>query len=166
MPNSGRVRGNRGGLAVASALAGLMLVGCATGNLAPPPTAAQMAGAERNVKAARDVGANNDPKAAPLLRSAEENLSTAKDRAAAGDNLGATLLLARAEADAELGHMLARQARAKAELALTERQLEETRASQPGTPAAAPAAAPGAPLSPPAPAPASSTAPTTPPTTP
>lgn len=166
MPNSGRVRGNRDGLAVASALAGLMLMGCATGNLAPPPTAAQMAGAESNVKAARDVGANNDPKAAPLLRSAEENLSTAKDRAAAGDNLGATLLLARAEADAELGHMLARQSRAKSELALTERQLEETRGSQPSAPA--PAAAPGTPLSPPAtpPPPAAPPSPTTPPTTP
>jgi hypothetical protein len=149
-------RGNekgQGGLVVISALAGLVIAGCATAASYPPPTSAQLAAAESNVKSARDSGAGNDTKAAPLLRAAEEELSTAKDLAASGDNRGATLLLARAEADAELGHMLARRARANSEAALVERQLEETRRSQPRAAASAPGAATATPTPTPTPTP-------------
>jgi hypothetical protein len=138
---SGGNEGKWGGLAAVSALAGLMIAGCATGGMYPPPTSSQLAGAESNVKAARDSGAGNDAKAAPLLRAAEEELSLAKDRTAAGDNRAATLLLARAEADAELGHLLARQARARTEAALIEGQLAETRQNQARAPSNAPASA-------------------------
>lgn len=131
-------------LAVGLGFAGVFSVGCAANvNTYPPPSQAQMAGAEGNVKLAREGGAFNDAKAARLLRAAEEELATAKDRAAAGDNRGATLLLARAEADAELGNMLARQAKARSEATLVEGQLAETRRNQAAPASSAPAAPAG-----------------------
>ena len=130
---TGRV-GRLRALAGALGFAGLITAGCASNiNAYPPPTQSQLAGAESNVKLAREGGAaSSDPKAARLVRGAEEQLATAKDRAAAGDNRGATLLLARAEADAELGHLLARQSKAKGEADLLESQLAETRRVQTG----------------------------------
>jgi hypothetical protein len=109
----------------------------------PPPTAQQLGSAESNVKAARAAGAAGDPAAARHLRLAEEQLSLAKERAATGDNLSAAMLLARADADAEVGHMLARKAKETRAAAMTEQHLAQARGEgRPAVPAAAPAPAP------------------------
>jgi hypothetical protein len=140
-----------GSIFQASALALLVIGGCATARSYPPPTNTQLASAERSVKAARDAGAASDPAAGRHLRDAERALADAKRAAAAGDNRGAVMGLARAEVDAEYGHALHLQARAARQADLTEQQLAETRAAPPPralAPAPAPEAAPAVPARP------------------
>ena len=141
----------------AMSLATIMLAaGCATVSPYPPPSSTQLAAAESSVKSARDNGASADPKAARHLRAAEESLSTAKDRAAAGDNTAATLLLARADAEADLGLVTARASKAKGEASTVEMQLAQTRAAQPGNtgPGSTPSSTPSTPSAPSNPTPA------------
>jgi hypothetical protein len=126
------------GLAAALALG----AGCATRTF-PPPTSAQLGTAESNVKEARELGAAEDPVSARNLRLAERQLALAKERAAENDNLSAAMLLARADADAELAAMLARKAKSVQAAALTERHLAQARGER--TPAVPPAAPPPAP---------------------
>ena len=122
--------------------------GCAISRTYPPPTGAQLADAEGRVKAAREGGAAETAQAARHLRMAEQQLALAKEKAAAADNWSASMLLARADADAEVGQMLSRKHRAVHQAAVTEQQLAETRgeAATPATtaPAIPPAADPAA----------------------
>jgi hypothetical protein len=127
------------GLAAALALG----AGCASTRTFPPPTSAQLGTAESNVKAARELGAAEDPAAARNLRLAEQQLALAKERASENDNLSAAMLLARADADAEMAAMLARKSKSVQAAALTEQHLAEARGE--GTPAAPAATPPVAP---------------------
>jgi hypothetical protein len=60
------------------------------------------------VRAAEEVGANDQPKASLHLQLARDQINEAKRLADDGDAEGANLLLQRAEADAELAIQLAR----------------------------------------------------------
>lgn len=82
-----------------------VLAGCAS---APPPTA-RMASAESSVRAARELGANNVPKAQLHLKLANEEITKAKSLSNDGENERADGMLQRATADAELALALARQ---------------------------------------------------------
>ena len=119
-------------------LAGLSA--CATANAYPPPGAGQFASVEGTVAEARARGADTTLPAEQHLRLAEVQLAQAKQHLAAGDNQGAALLLARADADAELSRALQRQTDATTAAVTTEAELQETRAQTP--PAVAPPAQP------------------------
>ncbi len=131
------------GLAMAAAIWGL---GCATASeLSPPPSAAHVASAEAAVKTARQ--APEEGVVGAHARTAEKELLEAKERLSRGDNRAGALMLARAEADAELAQVLRRRERALAEAEVIEGQLAETKGSGPAAGAAVPAvpAVPAAP---------------------
>ena len=136
---AGKETGKSGWLGRAAVVLAL-LSGCAINRTYPPPTSNQLGDAESRVKAAREGGATEDAQAARHLRMAEEQLALAKEKAAAGDNWASTMMLARADADAELGQMLSRKRKAVRQAEITEQQLAETR-GQAGAPAATPATA-------------------------
>lgn len=92
-------------------VAPLFAIGCGG---APPPTA-RMASSEAAIRAAREVGAQSDPKAAFHLKLAQEERDKAEAAMKDGKNEEAEGLLMRAEADAELALALARSAQMKAE---------------------------------------------------
>ena len=93
----------RKGFAIGVAVVGL---GCAS---APPPTE-QLASAEASMRAARELGAAQVPRAELHLRLAEEQLTKARKLAKDGDNAEAARLMERAHADAELALALSREA--------------------------------------------------------
>ncbi len=73
----------------------------ACGATVPPPTE-RMADAESAARAAREVGADNQPDAQLSLKLADEQIGQAKTAMASDDNARAESLLVRAKADAEL----------------------------------------------------------------
>jgi hypothetical protein len=87
-------------------------MGCAS---APAPTE-QLASAEASMRAARELGAQQVPKAELHLRLAQEQVEKAKKLAADGDNDRAALVLNRAHADAELALALTRESTAQHDL--------------------------------------------------
>lgn len=89
--------------AIGVAVAGF---GCAS---APPPTN-QLASAEASMRAARELGAAQVPRAELHLRLAQEQVTKARKLAQDGDNEQAARLLDRAHADAELALTLSREA--------------------------------------------------------
>jgi hypothetical protein len=93
----------RTGLAIGVAVVGF---GCAS---APPPTE-QLASAEASLRAAREIGAAQVPRAELHLRLAQEQLTKARTLSKDGDNEEAARLMDRAHADAELALALAREA--------------------------------------------------------
>jgi hypothetical protein len=124
-------------LVVVAALVGFG-PGCATAeSLAPAPTAEQFTGAETAVKLARQNASDQDgPAVGQHVRLAEKEITEAKERVSKGENRAAALLLARAEADADLSRVLQRRERALADAEVMEKQLTETRNSQPAAPSA------------------------------
>jgi hypothetical protein len=91
---------------------GLFLYAC--GSSMPPPSD-RLASAEAAARSARELGADNNPKAQLELKLASEQIDQAKKLMADGDNKRADMVLQRANADAELAVMLAKEANAKAE---------------------------------------------------
>ena len=100
----------------ASTFAGLVasLVLAACGGSMPPPSE-RLGSAEAAARTAHELGADKDPKAALHLKLAEEQIDQAKKLMADSDNKKADLLLQRANADAELAVMLAKEDSARAE---------------------------------------------------
>jgi hypothetical protein len=96
-------------------------IGCGS---APPPTA-RLTSSEAAIRAAREVGAQSDPKAALHLKLAEEQRQKAEGLVKDGKNEEADGLLMRAEADAELALALARSAQMRAEAEKTLEQVQE-----------------------------------------
>ena len=93
----------------------LFLVGLsACGSSMPPPTE-RLTSAEAAARSAKELGADNNPKAQLELRLAQEQIDQAKKLMADGDNKRADLVLQRASADAELAVMLAKESSAKSE---------------------------------------------------
>lgn len=86
-----------------------LLAACAS---APPP-GDRMASAESAVRAAREVGSDQVPKAQLLVNLAQEQIEKAKKLSADGEDEKAQSLLARATADAELGLAMAREEAAR-----------------------------------------------------
>jgi hypothetical protein len=109
----------------------------------PVTTAADLAGVESAVERARENGSEPDRAITEHLNMAERALAEAKDRAAAGDHRAARLLLARAQADADLSEALGRRERALADAEALEKQLIETRNTMAAAPAASATGAPG-----------------------
>lgn len=93
-------------------LLGIFLVAC--GGSAPVPSD-RLASAEAASRSARELGAENEPKAALHLKLADEQIAQAKKLMADDDNKRADMVLQRANADAELAVMLAKEATAKNE---------------------------------------------------
>lgn len=89
----------------------LVLVAC--GSSLPPPSD-RLASAEAAARSARELGADKEPKAQLHMRLATEQIETAKKLMADGDNKRADLVLQRANSDAELSVMLAKENAAKA----------------------------------------------------
>jgi hypothetical protein len=89
----------------------LYLVAC--GSSMPPPSD-RLASAEAAARSARELGADKDPKAQLHLRLATEQIDTAKKLMADSKNDRADLVLQRANSDAELAVMLAKENTAKA----------------------------------------------------
>jgi hypothetical protein len=85
-------------------LAVLALAGCATVQLPPD----RLQSAEASIRSAQELGAENVPAARLHVQFAKDQTEAAKKLAADGDDR-AVLVLARAEADAELALGLARQ---------------------------------------------------------
>ncbi|MBX3209965.1 MAG: DUF4398 domain-containing protein [Labilithrix sp.] len=91
--------------------AALVLAAC--GSSLPPPSD-RLASAEAAARSARELGADKEPKAQLHLKLASEQIDQAKKLMADGDNKRADLILQRANSDAELSVMLAKQNTAKA----------------------------------------------------
>jgi hypothetical protein len=97
---------------ISAILIGLLLVAC--GSSMPPPSD-RLANAEAASRSAKELGANNDPKASLHLKLADEQITQAKKLMADDDNKRADMVLQRASADAELAVMLAKESNAKGE---------------------------------------------------
>lgn len=84
----------------------LLLVAC--GSALPPPSD-RLSSAEAASRSARELGAEKEPTAQLHLKLATEQIDLAKKLMADGDNRRADLVLQRANADAELAVMLAKE---------------------------------------------------------
>lgn len=106
---------------------GMFLVAC--GSSVPPPTD-RLASAEAAARSAKELGADNNPKAQLELKLATEQIDQAKKLMADGDNKRADLILQRANADAELAVMLAKEANAKAEAEKAQENVKNIKAGK------------------------------------
>lgn len=94
-----------------------------------PVPVEKMASSEAAIRAAREMGAPDEPKAALHLRLAQEQLEQAKALSKEGDNERAETVLMRAQSDAELALALAREKKSKTE---AEKALEQLKTLQQG----------------------------------
>ncbi|HET9954516.1 MAG TPA: DUF4398 domain-containing protein [Polyangiaceae bacterium] len=85
----------------------------------------QFSAAQASVKGAEVAGAAEDPKSALHLKLAHEQLDKAKALMDNGDNERAAHVIDRAQADAELAILLAKEARARKEATDAREQVEE-----------------------------------------
>ncbi len=90
-----------------------------------PPPSDRLASAEAAARSARELGADKEPKAALHLKLATEQIDQAKGLMKDGDNRRADLVLQRANADAELSVMLAKENNAKGEAAAAQAKVNE-----------------------------------------
>jgi len=84
---------------------GVLAASCATSR--PVPTE-KLGSSQAAVRAATEVGAENNPKASLYLRFAQEELEQGKQLVSAGENEKAEMAFRRASADAELALALTR----------------------------------------------------------
>jgi Domain of unknown function (DUF4398) len=89
-----------------------------------------MASAEAASRSARELGADKDPKAALHLRLAQEQIDQAKKLMADGDNKRADLVLQRANSDAELSVMYAKETAATAEATKAKEKVQAMKAGK------------------------------------
>lgn len=92
----------------------VLLLTAACGGSLPPPSD-RLASAEAAARSARELGADREPKAQLHLRLATEQIDAAKKLMADNDNKRADLVLQRANSDAELAVMLAKENNARAD---------------------------------------------------
>jgi hypothetical protein len=107
--------------------AALLLVAC--GGSFPPPSD-RLASAESAARGARELGADKDPKAQFHLKLASEQIDQAKKLMADGDNQRADLVLQRANSDAELAVMLAKENTAKTDAATAQDKVKNLKAGK------------------------------------
>ena len=104
---------------MATSMKYLALIGAASTALAAcgsyPAPNLQMATSMAAARSAEDLGATKNAQAALSLKLAQEELAEAKKLMTDGDNKRAEYVLMRANADAELAVMLAREAAMRAE---------------------------------------------------
>lgn len=103
-------------------LLALAAVGCGS---APVPLSGSLSQTQAAIRAAEEVGARNVPKAALHLKMAQDQLQTAKALLADDEEEEASVILARAEADAELALTLAKEANLRAQAQEALRKVDE-----------------------------------------
>jgi len=101
---------------------GIAITAAACGSSEVP--AKQLAESQSAVRAASEVGADNDPQAALHLKMARDQVSKAQALSREGEHDAAKQLLKQAELDAELALTLTRAKQAKADEDRAEQQLE------------------------------------------
>jgi hypothetical protein len=101
--------------------AAVLLIGC--GGAAVPQE--QFSAAQASVKGAEVAGANEDPRAALYLKLAREEVEKAKALMADDENEQAARIIDRAQADADLALVMAKEARAKKEASDTREQVDD-----------------------------------------
>jgi hypothetical protein len=89
-----------------------------------------MASAEAAARSARELGADKDPKAALHLKLAQEQIDQARKLMADNDNHRADFVLQRANADAELSVMLAKESAAVTEAAKAKEKVNAMKAGK------------------------------------
>jgi hypothetical protein len=107
-------------------LTSLVALGAACGDgtyLVPRPTE-RLAASEAAIRGARELGAEQDERAARYLEYAYEEVAAARSRMEAGENGDAEMLLRRARADLELAVMLTHEKAATNEAQMAYDQLE------------------------------------------
>jgi hypothetical protein len=102
-------------------VAALLLGGCGSGAIPQE----QLTAAQASAKGAEVSGAPEDPRANLHLKLANEQIEKAKALIADGENEEAARLIDRAQADADLALVLAKEARAKKDVAEAKEQIEE-----------------------------------------
>jgi hypothetical protein len=113
--------------AVMAIAAALLMIAC--GSSLPPPSD-RLASAEAASRSARELGADREPKAQLHLRLATEQIDQAKKLMADGDNKRADLILQRANSDAELSVMLAKENNAKTEAEKAQEKVKNLKAGK------------------------------------
>ena len=108
-------------------LSSLSLGAC--GSSIQPPSD-KMASAEGASRSARELGADKEPKAALHLKLAQEQIDQAKKLMTDGDNKRADLVLQRANADAELAVMEAKENVATTEAAKAKEKVDAMKAGK------------------------------------
>lgn len=104
-------------------LMALGLLGAACGG-APPPRD-QLSAAQASAKGAEVGGAPDEPKAALHLKLAQESIAKAQAAMEDGDNEEAAWLVERAQADADLALILAKEAKARSDTTAAKEQIDE-----------------------------------------
>jgi hypothetical protein len=107
--------------------AALFLVAC--GSSLPPPSD-RLASAEAAARSARELGADREPKAQYHLKLASEQIDQAKKLMADGDNKRADLILQRANSDAELSVMLAKENSARNDATTAQDKVKNVKAGK------------------------------------
>jgi hypothetical protein len=107
-------------LLVASLILGL----AAACGSAAVPVSGSLTQTQSAIRAAEEVGARNVPKAALHLKMANDQLQTAKALLADGEEEEASVLLARAEADAELALTMAKENNLRAQASEAMKKVE------------------------------------------
>jgi len=108
-------------------VAALLLVAC--GSSLPPPSD-RLASAEAAARSAHELGADREPKAQLHLKLASEQIDQAKKLMADGDNKRADLILQRANSDAELAVMLAKENTAKGDAEKAQEKVKNIKAGK------------------------------------
>lgn len=108
---------------------GCVLAFVALGCGSSPVPVEKMSSSEAAIRAAREMGAPDEPKASLHLRLAQEALERAKALSKEGDNERAETVLMRAQADAELALAIAREKKSKSE---ADKALEQVKALEQG----------------------------------
>lgn len=116
--------------AVIFALALLPLVGCATGD-SDEISAEEYSEPRELIRAAQEVGAEDNPRANLFLGYATEQLQAAEQAREQGNYDRARLLLARAEADADLALTLAQEGRLAQQVDQIDERIERIRRETP-----------------------------------
>ena len=112
---------------IASAVLSTLLFAC--GSSLPPPSD-RLASAEAAARSARELGADREPNAQLHLKLASEQIEQAKKLMADGDNKRADLILQRANSDAELAVMLAKEQSARAEADKAQEKVKSIKAGK------------------------------------
>lgn len=105
------------------------LLSVACGSSIPPPSD-RLASAEAAARSARELGADREPKAQLHLKLADEQIEQAKKLMADGDNRRADLILQRANSDAELAVMLAKEHNARAEAEKAQERVKQLKSGK------------------------------------
>lgn len=105
----------------------LLLTAC--GSSLPPPSD-RLSSAEAAARSARELGADKEPEAKKYLLFATQQIDSAKKLMAEGDNRRADLVLQRANADAELSVMLAKENNAKHEAAIAQEKVKAVKSGK------------------------------------